>query len=126
MRITSLLPPLPRGQFDLLELLPSSVAERIDLDMVAYRPTAAALRVLATITDPRVWVHVGPARIDWDALVALTGVVDEGTQHLIRVAQSLGDGDLREAAERLGDGEYAALVDAMTDAMRIASPGGAW
>lgn len=53
---------------ELEEMLPDDVRDRIDKSLLVMTPTAAALRVLATISAPYWHQYVGPG-IDWPPLV---------------------------------------------------------
>lgn len=55
---------------DLSRLLPESVRTRIEPELLRETPSAAALRVLATIRDERWTEFVYAARIDWTAMLA--------------------------------------------------------
>lgn len=54
---------------DLLTLLPPKVRVRVDSTYLAYSPNAAALRVLATISDPFWHKHFSAAGVDWPPLL---------------------------------------------------------
>lgn len=55
---------------DLSRLLPESVRTRIEPELLRETPSAAALRVLATIRDERWTEFVYAVRIDWTAMLA--------------------------------------------------------
>jgi hypothetical protein len=55
---------------DLSRLLPESVRDRIEPELLRETPSAAALRVLATIRDERWTEFVYVVRIDWTAMLA--------------------------------------------------------
>jgi hypothetical protein len=110
---------------DLAALLPAEVRDRIVPEMLTEFPTAAALRVLATIRDPRWHQFVGAARIDWDGL--LTWGREYGSASVrvrVEAAASL-DG---WAAARVNLARTVAQLDrsnllAVMDGIRIAAEG---
>lgn len=111
----------------LAALLPASVRERIEPELLTEPPTAAALRVLATIRDPRWHEHVRGARIYWADLIAWTRAecaVDSPVRVRVEIAASLaGYADARPdlfRSARVLDRENCAAV---LDAMRIARTG---
>lgn len=110
---------------ELQALLPEQVRDTLDPDVLTEPPTAAALRVLATIRDQRWAQFVGPYRIDWQGLLAWSHLHATGSvQVRIEVAVSLGGWsearpNLLSAVCRLDEGNYAALIDAL----RIARQG---
>lgn len=121
--------------YDLHALLPEDVRERLTPEMLREAPTAGALRVLATIRDPRWRQHVqgeqhGPeawVRIEWDALLGWArGHLEPSGSVLVRleIAASLAghldsNPQLLYAARKLDRDNLAAVADAL----RIASEG---
>lgn len=110
---------------DLGDLLPGALAARIDPDLLAEGPTAAALRVLATLRDQG-WVpFVYAARIDWTPMLewARGNRASSSVRARVELAASLAGcvnarPDLLRAAT--GDkGNFTALLDAL----RIAREG---
>lgn len=112
---------------DLAALLPGDVRERIDPVLLHGAPTAAALRVLATVRDTR-WRHyVYAARIDWTPMLAWVRepyepLDDTGASSSVCVrveaAASLAGAvaarpDLLRAATGLDEGNFRALLDAL-------------
>lgn len=112
---------------DLAGLLPEDVRGRIEPELLTESPTAASLRVLATIRDPRWRDFVGAARIDWDGLLAWArGSEAPSRSVVVRVefAASLAgyfraDVQLRAMASALDSENFYAVIDAL----RIAREG---
>lgn len=111
---------------DLAGLLPAGVRDRIGPELLRERPSASALRVLATIKNPFWHAHVRGANIAWPALLAdVRGFASTTDSVLIRaeIAASLaGHVGLRvtllDAARRLDGGNFLAVLDAMRIANR--------
>lgn len=105
----------------LVALLPATVVERADVELLTERPTAAALRVLATIRDPRWQPFVAGARIDWIGMVGWArrdDGVSASVRARVKAAAALAgfaaaDVDLRECAARLDEGNWLALMDGL-------------
>ena len=110
---------------DLAALLPASVRDRIEPELLTEYPSAAALRVLATIRDERWTQFVYAARIDWAAMLAFgRGDASHSVAVRIELAASLAGAlgaapDLLKAAYSLDQNNFAAFVDAL----RIAREG---
>ncbi len=117
---------------DLLGILPAEVRDRLDEDMLGESPSAAALRVLATIRDLRWISFVEPMRnpfeawvsIDWAALLDWARSASTVVRVRAEIAASLHGWtdcrpNLREAA-RVLDEENLSIV---LDALRIAREG---
>jgi hypothetical protein len=107
---------------DLTGLLPPAMRSRIEPELLAEAPNASALRVLATIRDPRWHAHVHPARIDWPALLEWARARPDGPANSVRVrleiAASLAGHpgahvQLLYAARVLDRANYLAVLDAL-------------
>ncbi len=114
----------------LMVLLPPAVADRFDRAEMTHAGTAAALRVLATIHDPRWQAHVEICIIRWaDMLDWARATYRERNSVRVRIeiaASLAGYGDAQPAlglaACVLDDANFAAMLDAL----RIARNGVTW
>lgn len=106
---------------DLAGILPADMRERIGPELLEEAPTAAALRVLATIKHPGWHGFVRTCTIDWDGLLAWTRG-EHRTMDSIRVrveiAASLAGNPgsqaiLLYAARALDEANFLAVLDAM-------------
>jgi hypothetical protein len=107
---------------DLLALLPSEVAARIEPVMLRDPWCAAALRILATVKDPGWRAAIHPVRIDWGALEAFAVGASQSARIRALAACAFGRAtelDLTDLAVRLDEDNFAALLDAF----RIAREG---
>lgn len=71
---------------DLLMLLPPKARVRVDSTYLAYPPNAAALRVLATISDPFWHKHFSAAGVDWPPLLERARQREVRTPNSMRVS----------------------------------------
>lgn len=71
---------------DLAGILPAEVSARIEPILLTDPPTAAALRVLATIRDPFWHQHIHAAHIDWRPLLERARQREIRTPNAIRVS----------------------------------------
>lgn len=111
---------------DLAALLPAELRERIEPELLSESPSAAALRVLATIRDQRWMAHVYAARIDWTALIAWGRgqTVSSSVAVRVELAASLaGAVDARPSLLRAAYGLDGENFAALLDALRIAREG---
>lgn len=106
----------------LLALLPADVAGRLDPGLLGLAHTAGAVRILATIRDPRVWAFVTAESIDWDKMLAAVrtpGIMSPSVQVRVEIAAAV-DGypvaraDLYGAALSLDPSTWGAVLDAMS------------
>jgi hypothetical protein len=114
-----------------LDCLPDQVRARIAPDLAEselYRAApAAALRLLATVRDERVFEHVGELAINWTTLLAAvreSGAFSTTVRLRVEIAASLAgrpeaQPHLRRTADALDSANWAALLDAL----RIAREG---
>jgi len=101
-------------------LLPESLQQRIDPELVTEPPSAAALRVLATLRDERWTEHVRTARIDWQAMLAWSrgDTVSRTAALRVEIAASLAGVpaarlSLLAAATALDERNFAAVLEAL-------------
>jgi hypothetical protein len=110
---------------DLRGLLPQDLRERIAPELLAEPPSAAALRVLATLRDQRWVAYVAGARIDWAALLEWARAYASPSARVrVELAGSLAGSSLASpsllaGATALDAGNFEALLDAL----RIAREG---
>lgn len=104
---------------DLLGLLPADLRGRIAPELLTEPPSAAALRVLATLRDQRWLPYVAGARIDWAGLLEWARTCASPSVAVrVELAGSLA-GSALACPSLLGgacalDGEnFAALLDAL-------------
>jgi len=111
---------------DLAALLPASVRERIELELLRESPSAAALRVLATIRDERWPEFVYAARIDWAAMLQWARGNTASNSVAVRVELAASLAGWMHARPELCKAAYALDGDnfrAFLDALRIAREG---
>lgn len=101
-------------------LLPEDLRGRVETDLLAEAPSAAALRLLCTLRDQRWAEHVYAARIDWAAMLRWSRGTTVSNTVAVRVemAASLGGywdarPSLLAAATALDGDNFAAFLDAL-------------
>lgn len=110
---------------DLRGLLPQDLRERIAPELLTEPPSAAALRMLATLRDQRWVAYVTGARIDWAALLEWArAYASPSVRVRVELAGSLAGSSLAApsllaGATALDAGNFEALLDAL----RIAREG---
>jgi len=105
---------------DLAGLLPAEMRERIDLEMLTEPPSAAAMRVLATIRDEGWHQHIYRGRIGYPELLewARRPSTSRSVRVRVEIAASLGGHsdarpDLLAAAYALDESNFLAVLDAL-------------
>lgn len=106
---------------DLAVLLPADMRARIGEELLEESPTAAALRVLATIKNPGWHQHIRTYTIDWDGLLGWARTEFKSTDDVrvrVEIAASLAghpgsQAVMLYAARALDEANFEAVMDAL-------------